>query len=68
MAWNPTPEVAAVRDAAVKLQSPFAVIVYLDATGEHLGVASYGKTMALCDKAGEFAKYLYEAAQKWGEA
>jgi hypothetical protein len=67
MAWNPGPEVAAVRDAANKLKSPFAVIIYMDEKGEGIGMASYGKTMALCAKAGEFGKYLHKAAMKWGE-
>ena len=67
MAWNPSPEVAAVRDAANKLKSPFAVIVYMDEKGQRLGMASYGKTMALCDKAGDFGRYLLKAAQDWGD-
>jgi hypothetical protein len=66
MAWNPTPEVAAVRDAAQKLKSPFAVLIWLDATGKQIGVASYGQTKELCVKAGEFGEYLFKAAQQWG--
>ena len=66
MAWNPEPEVAAVRDAANKLKSPFAVIVYLDETGQNICMASYGKTMALCAKAGEFGNHLLKAAKEWG--
>lgn len=54
-----------MRDAAVKLKSPFAVIVYLNEDGSKLGTASYGKTMALCEKAGEFADYLRERAGAW---
>lgn len=65
MAWNPSPEVAAVRDAANKLKSPFAVIVFLTEDGQQLGTASYGKTMELCRKAGEFAEYLRKSAETW---
>lgn len=68
MAWNPSPEVAAVRDAANKLKAPFAVMVYLDEKGEHIHTASYGKNMALCAHAGEFAKHLMNAAKTWGES
>ena len=67
MAWNPSPEVAAVRDAANKLKAPFAVMIFLDEKGERLGMASYGKTMALCAKAGEFGKHLLNAAHEWGD-
>lgn len=67
MAWNPSPEVAAVRDAANKLKSPFAVIIYLSEDGQTIGMASYGKTRALCDDAAKFGKYLFEQAKKWGE-
>lgn len=66
MAWNPSPEVAAVRDSAVKLKSQFAVLVYLDEQGR-LCTASYGKTMKLCAEAGKFAEHLMAAAEKWGE-
>ena len=66
MAWNPTPEVAAVRDAARKLNTQFAVMVYVTHNGE-LGVTSYGETKALCDKAAGFAEHLRKAANEWGE-
>lgn len=66
MAWNPSPQVAAVRDAAKQLDSPFAVVIYLDKNGSQLGMASYGKTLPLCEQAGKFGEYLLDAAQKWG--
>ena len=68
MAWNPSPEVAAVRDAANKLKSPFAVVIYLNENGSTINMASYGKNMALCDQAGKFGDYLLEQALKWGMA
>ncbi len=68
MAWNPSPQVAAVRDAAKKLNSKFAVIVYVCPNGSSIGMASYGATMPLCAEAGKFGKYLLEQAEKWGTA
>ena len=67
MAWNPTPEVAAVRDAAKKLDdAPIAVIVFLTKDGQNIGMASYGKTKALCAEAGKLGKHLLNAAMTWG--
>src|SRR5436190_20514132 len=66
MAWNPSPEVAAVRDAAVKLKSKFAVVVYLTGDLKHIAMASYGSTRELCDKAGAFGEYLVKTAEQWG--
>lgn len=65
MAWNPSPEVAAVRDAAVKLKAAVAVVLYITEDGCQMGYASYGKTMALCAHAKKFADYLYEHAEKF---
>ncbi len=67
MAFNPGKEVAAVRDAANKLDSPFAVMIFLDKDGETISMASYGKNVALCEKAGKFGDYLLEAALNWGK-
>lgn len=66
MAWNPSPEVAAARDAAKKLDdAPMVVLIYVSRKGG-IGMASYGKTMALCRSAGKLGDYLFEAAKKWG--
>lgn len=64
MAWNPSPEVAAVRDAASKLKSPLAVMVYLTADNQ-LAMASYGKTMQVCKFAGKLGEHLLKAAETW---
>lgn len=64
VAWNPSPEVAVVRDAANKLGTPFAVIIYLHESGP-LAMATYGKTRALCDQTGELGKHLLDAAEEW---
>jgi len=65
MAWNPSPQVAAVRDAAKKLESPFAVVVYLT-KDNRVAMASYGANQNLCTMAGKFGEHLLLAALKWG--
>lgn len=47
MAWNPSPEVAAVRDAARKLGADRAVVFFTLPNGQ-CGFASYGETKAKC--------------------
>lgn len=64
MAWNPSPEVALVRDAAAKLGADRAVIVYTLPDGR-LGYASYGQTKALCAETRKLADKLYERAETW---
>ena len=51
MAWNPSPEVAVARDAAKKLGDASMCIVLWVTADEKVGMASYGKTPALCDAA-----------------
>ncbi len=65
MAWNPTKDVAIVRDAANALNAPMAVIVYVSADGRQLGTASYGRTKSLCEKADELREHLRKAAVEW---
>lgn len=68
MAWNPSPEVAAARDAAKALgNAPICVVLWLDEKTQRLGMASYGRTMPLCKHAGDFGNHLLKAALKWGE-
>ncbi len=66
MAWNPSPEVAAVRDAANKLESKFAVMVFMT-KDDQLCMASYGRDLTLCYAAGKFGDYLLDHAVKGGE-
>jgi len=61
MPWNPSPEVAAVRDAAGKLGADRAVIVYTRPDGK-MGYASFGRTRALCAQAQALAEDLWPAA------
>jgi len=67
MAWNPSPEVAVARDAAKRLDSPICIVLWLDAQGNGVGMASYGKTMVLCKVAGEIGTAAHKAALAWGE-
>jgi predicted secreted protein len=63
MAWNPSPEVAVARDAAVKLKADRVVIVYTTAAG-NIGYASYGETKALCAEAKVIADKVYKTAYR----
>lgn len=66
MAWNPSPEVAAARDAAKALNdAPVCVVVWMDAEGEVVGMASYGKTKALCAATKVLGVMLHKAAMQW---
>lgn len=66
MAWNPSPEVAAARDAAKKLDgAPVCIVVWLTNDAQ-VGMASYGKSSELCKIAGELGDALFNAALKWG--
>jgi hypothetical protein len=66
--WNPSKEVAVARDAASQLDdAPIVVILYVTKDGSNLGMATYGKTKALCASAAQLGSHVYEAAQLWGE-
>ena len=61
MAWNPSKEVAVARDAAKQLgDASMCVVLWIDETGEHIGMASYGKTRSLCDTAKGIGENAYE--------
>jgi len=67
MAWNPSPEVAAARDAAKALNNaPIVVLLYLT-NDQRLGMASYGRTRELCKFAGELGDHCFEAMKKFGD-
>lgn len=66
MAWNPSPEVAVARDAAKSLgDASMCIVLWIDETGEHIGMASYGKTKVLCDEAGSIGRACYEKAMDY---
>lgn len=65
MAWNPSPEVAVARDAAAKLgDADQVIVVWLNHRTSVMGMASYGKTKALCNKAGKLGDAAYEAVRE----
>ena len=67
MAWTSEPEVAVARDAARKLgDSPLCVVLWVT-DDEQIGMASYGRSRALCGCAKELGEHVLSAAENWGE-
>lgn len=69
MAWNPTPEVAAVRDAARKIEAKMGetvdrAFVVFTTEGGRIGYASYGNNQATCALAKRLADTAYEAVME----
>ena len=64
MAWNPSPEVAVARDAAAKLGAPISIVLWITPDGKQLGIATYGKTRALCDEAKKIGDVAFDAVMK----
>lgn len=64
MAWDPSPEVAVARDAAKSLGNvPMCIVVYV--TDERqVGMASYGRTPALCKRTGKIGDKLFDEAMR----
>lgn len=65
MAWNPAPEVKVAREAAAKLgeirKAGIANVVILYCTDDgQLGMASYGKTKELCQRAKWWGDKAYD--------
>ena len=59
MAWNPCPEVAVARDADKRLGDvPRCIVLYTTDDGK-VGMASYGKTRALCAETGKMGDKLW---------
>lgn len=63
MAWNPTPEVAALRDFGKKFDRPVVVTISLDPNGKSFHLTTYGKTRSLCKVAGSFGDRIVEGIQ-----
>ena len=61
MAWNPEPEVAAARDFGKKFDADRVVIIYTKPDGK-VGMASYGKTKALCERTKPIGNSLFDLA------
>lgn len=60
MAFNPSPEVAVARDAAVKFGANRVIVLYTTLDGK-LGYASYGATKELCSETRRLADVAYDA-------
>jgi hypothetical protein len=70
MPWNPSPQVAAARDAAKALGADRVVIVFTTPEGR-FGYASFGRDKALCANARKLGDRLYEEVERFfaeGEA
>ena len=63
MAWNPSPEVAAARDAAKALKAN-RVIVFFTRDDDRFGYASYGSTKAECAEAKKIADAVWETVSQ----
>lgn len=64
MAWNPSPDVAHLRDFAAKFDRPVVVAFALHASGDKFQITTYGKTKALCKLAASFGD---EIAKRIGD-
>ena len=66
MAWNPSPEVAVARDAAKRLDdSDQCIIIYINYRTRGgqggVGMATYGRTKALCDETKRLGNMAFDA-------
>ncbi|MEI6076721.1 MAG: hypothetical protein WCS94_14155 [Verrucomicrobiota bacterium] len=60
MAWNPEPEIAALRDMAKKFNYDQVVALGFNYSKEQIQALSYGRTRNLCDMGAELAKACME--------
>ncbi len=63
VAWNPDPEIAALRDYAAKFDRPVVVAFSIEAGGERFRVTTFGKTKSLCRLAAGFGDAIAEAVR-----
>lgn len=63
MAWNPSPEVAAARDIAAKLDADQVIVVYINRRTKKMGSITYGRTRALCDATKPLGDAAYQAVR-----
>ena len=61
MAWNPDPEVAALRDYAAKFNRPVVVAFSLHADGQKFQMVTFGKDKKLCKLAASFGDQIAHA-------
>lgn len=63
MAWNPEPDVAALRDFADKFGRSVVVAFSIEPDGKAFCVTSFGQTKQLCKMAAVFGNEIFEHAQ-----
>lgn len=61
MAWNPSPEVAALRDYAAKFDRPVVVAFSIERGGDRFHITTYGETKQLCRLAAAFGDRICDA-------
>lgn len=61
MAWNPSPEVAPLRDYAKQFDRPIVVAFSIDRNGDQFHIATFGETKKLCKLAGSFGDSIATA-------
>jgi len=64
MAWNPSPKVAAARDAGDRFGKDQVILLMIDRKQGTLEYAAYGKTKDLCKDAERLADIAYEAIMR----
>lgn len=60
MAWNPSPEIAALRELAPKLKARQVIVIAINEDGSTFGVHTFGKTRLLCDQADKIGKQVFK--------
>ena len=68
MAWNPKPEIAALRDMAAKFGFDQVIALGLKYQAGQIEAMSYGRTKKLCDFGAQLAKVCMNAVQKYDGA
>ena len=63
MAWNPEPEIKALRDFANKFDRAVLICISIHNDGESISMESYGKNKPLCDVAKSFGNNIFDAIQ-----
>ncbi len=58
MAWNPSPDVAALREFAAKFNRPIVVTLSIEPDGQRFHVTTFGKTQKLCKLAASFGEQI----------
>ena len=61
MAWNPSPEIAPLRDYAKKFDRPVVVVFAIERGGERFRISTYGETKKPCKLAGSFGNSIAAA-------